>query len=184
MRYVFFILQRLKKIRYLIGTEIRCYGEIQRGPQGFQIVHPEYKALDQDTQLTPVDETLTPVYPTTDGLRQATLRSLTEQALKRLQRGQVQELIPEQLLNENYTLAQALTLIHRPPPETLVTDLEEGKHPAQRRLIREEFMAHNVSMLKLRQSSDKHQSVSLTLKASPKPTLRMTILSTITFFTN
>ena len=159
----FFHFSAAQKNNLSVGTEIRCYGEIQRGPQGFQIVHPEYKSLDQDTQLTPVDETLTPVYPTTDGLRQATLRNLTEQALKRLQRGQVQELLPDALLNENYSLAQALTLIHRPPPETSVTDLEEGKHPAQRRLIREELMAHNVSMLKLRQSSVKHQSVSLSV---------------------
>ena len=160
----FFHFTAAQKNNLAIGTDIRCYGEIQRGPQGFQIVHPEYKPLAQDNQLTPVEETLTPVYPTTDGLRQITLRNLTEQALARLQRGQVEELIPEAFLNERYTLAQALTLIHRPPPDTSVTQLEEGKHPAQLRLIREELLAHNLSMLKLRQSSDQHQAIALTLK--------------------
>ncbi len=132
----FFHFTAAQKNNLAIGTDIRCYGEIQRGPQGFQIVHPEYKPLAQDNQLTPVEETLTPVYPTTDGLRQITLRNLTEQALARLQRGQVEELVPEAYLNERYTLAQALTLIHRPPPDTSVSQLEEGKHPAQLRLIR------------------------------------------------
>lgn len=159
----FFHFSAAQKNNLAIGTEIRCYGEIQRGGQGFQIVHPEYKQLAQDQALTPVDETLTPVYPTTDGLRQTSLRNLTQQALQRLQRGQVEELIPAELLNEQYSLAEALTLIHRPPPDTSVIQLEEGKHPAQLRLIREELLAHNVSMLKLRQSSDKHQSISLTL---------------------
>ena len=42
--------------------------------------------------------------------------------------------------------------------------LEEGKHPAQLRLIKEELLAHNLSMLKLRQSSDVQKSVSLTAK--------------------
>ena len=160
----FFHFTAAQKNNLAIGSDIRCYGEIQRGPQGFQIVHPEYKPLAQDNQLTPVEETLTPVYPTTDGLRQITLRNLTEQALARLQRGQVEELVPEAFLNERYTLAQALTLIHRPPPDTSVSQLEEGKHPAQLRLIREELLAHNLSMLKLRQSSDQHQAIALTLK--------------------
>jgi ATP-dependent DNA helicase RecG len=62
---------------------------------------------------------------------------------------------------QNYSLAQALALIHRPPPETSVIQLEEGKHPAQLRLIKEELLAHNLSMLKLRQSSDAHRSISL-----------------------
>ena len=145
-----------------VGRSIRCYGEINRGARSYEIVHPEYKPLDQDTPLTPVEETLTPVYPTTDGLRQITLRNLTEQALVRLQRGQVQELLPEEFINEPYTLAEALAIIHRPPPDTSTIQLEEGKHPAQLRLIKEELLAHNLSMLKLRESSDVHEALPLT----------------------
>ena len=147
-----------------IGSTIRCYGEINRGPRGFEIVHPEYKPLDQDQPLTPVEETLTPVYRTTDGLRQVSLRMLTDQALIRLTRGQVEELLPQEYVLESYSLAQALALIHRPPPETSVIQLEEGKHPAQLRLIKEELVAHNLSMLKLRQTIIEHQAVSLSIK--------------------
>ena len=149
-----------------IGRAIRCYGEIKRGPRSLQIVHPEYKALDDDRVLTPVEETLTPVYPTTDGLKQLSLRSLTDQALIRLQRGQVEELLPATLFDEQYSLEQALAIIHRPPPEASTSQLENGKHPAQLRLIKEELLAHNLSMLKLRQNSDVHQAISLTGQAS------------------
>lgn len=159
----FFHFSAAQKNNLSLGTEIRCYGEVQRGPTGFQMVHPEYKQLDSDQALTPVEETLTPVYPTTDGLRQITLRNLTDQALIRLKRGSVEEFLPEEFLNERLTLAQALAIIHRPTPDTSVTQLEEGKHPAQLRLIKEELIAHNLSMLKLRQSSDKHFSVSMQL---------------------
>ena len=159
----FFHFSAAQKNALSLGTEIRCYGEIQRGPRSFQIVHPEYKQLDKDNALTPVEETLTPVYPTTDGLRQLTLRNITEQALKRLAHGSVQELLPANFLNEPYTLAEALAVIHRPPPETSTTQIDEGKHPAQLRLIKEELLAHNLSMLKLRESSDKHNAVTLTL---------------------
>jgi len=144
-----------------IGKTIRCYGEVKRGPRGYQIVHPEYKSLDDDRQLTTAEETLTPVYPSTDGLRQISLRSLTEQALIRLQRGQVEELLPNTIFNEQYSLSEALAIIHRPPPDASIEQLEQGRHPAQQRLIKEELLAHNLSMLKLRQNSDVHDALPL-----------------------
>jgi len=159
----FFHFSASQKNNLAVGTSIRCYGEINRGARGFEIVHPEYKPLDNDTQLTPVEETLTPVYPTTDGLRQISLRNLTEQALIRLERGQVEELLPDEFITSPYTLTEALKTIHRPPPETSVTQIEDGKHPAQLRLIKEELIAHNLSMLKLRQSVDKENAFSLTI---------------------
>ncbi len=79
----------------------------------------------------------------------------------RLQRGQVEELLPATIFNEQYSLSEALTIIHRPPPDISVEQLEQGRHPAQQRLIKEELLAHNLSMLKLRQNSDVHDAVSL-----------------------
>lgn len=157
----FFHFSASQKNSLTVGLSIRCYGEINRGMLGFEIVHPEYKPLEQDQALTAVEETLTPVYSTTDGLRQISLRNLTEQALIRLQRGHVEELLPQEICLEQYGLSDALALIHRPPPDTSVTLIEEGKHPAQLRLIKEELLAHNLSMLKLRASSDQHPAVAL-----------------------
>lgn len=161
LQLCFFSFSASLKNSLSIGRTIRCYGEIKRGPRGYQIVHPEYKSLDDDRALTPAEETLTPVYPTTDGLKQISLRNLTDQALIRLQRGQVEELLPTTLFDEKYSLAQALAIIHRPPPEASTSELENGKHPAQVRLIKEELLAHNLSMLKLRQNSDDHQAIAL-----------------------
>lgn len=157
----FFHFSASQKNSLTVGLSIRCYGEINRGMRGFEIVHPEYKPLEQDQALTAVEETLTPVYSTTDGLRQISLRNLTEQALLRLQRGHVEELLPQEICLEQYGLSDALALIHRPPPDTSVALIEEGKHPAQLRLIKEELLAHNLSMLKLRASSDQHPAVAL-----------------------
>lgn len=159
----FFHFSAAQRNNLAVGMNIRAYGEINRGARSLEIVHPEYKPLNQDRVLTPVEETLTPVYSTTDGLRQITLRNLTEQALTRLERGEVEELLPDEFNSEQYSLKQALALIHRPPPETSVIQLEQGKHPAQLRLIKEELIAHNLSMLKLRQNSDAHQAVPLSV---------------------
>ncbi|MBA6294236.1 ATP-dependent DNA helicase RecG [Colwellia sp. MB3u-70] len=159
----FFHFSASQKNSLAVGLNIRCYGEISRGMRGFEIVHPEYKALDQDQALTAAEETLTPVYSTTDGLRQISLRNLTEQALKHLQSGKVEELLPVEISHQQYSLAEALALIHRPPPETSVVLMEEGKHPAQLRLIKEELLAHNLSMLKLRAANDHHPAVVLAI---------------------
>ncbi|NMP16153.1 ATP-dependent DNA helicase RecG [Thalassotalea sp. Y01] len=151
----FFHFSAAQKANLVPGKMIRCFGEIQRGGRGFEIIHPEYKSAEQDQDTSQVEETLTPVYSTTDGLRQISIRNICEQALVRLDRGSVEELLPEGFSNEGLTLAQAIKLIHKPTPDVSTLLLEEGRHPAQIRLIREELLAHNLSMLKLRQSSDK-----------------------------
>jgi len=157
----FFHFSASQKNNLAIGSEIRCFGEINRGARGFEIVHPEYKRLDQDQAITQVEETLTPVYPTTEGLRQITLRNLSEQALKRLHNIEVEELLPTEFCPQGLSLTQALKIVHRPPPDVSVNLLELGRHPAQIRLIKEELLAHNLSMLKLRQNSDVHPALAL-----------------------
>src|ERR1700760_4851860 len=62
------------------GTRIRCFGEIRRGPFGLEIVHPEYRRVASlnsasDEEAAPVEETLTPIYPLTEGVAQGRLRA-------------------------------------------------------------------------------------------------------------
>ncbi|WP_371189668.1 ATP-dependent DNA helicase RecG [Thalassotalea maritima] len=152
----FFHFSAAQKANLAPGKMLRCFGEIQRGGRGFEIIHPEYKSAEEDAEAVAVEETLTPVYPTTDGLRQISIRNICEQALQRLDRGSVEELLPSHMQNDGLTLAQAIKLLHKPTPDVSTSLFEQGRHPAQIRLIREELLAHNLSMLKLRQSSDKH----------------------------
>ena len=160
----FFHFSAAQKNNLSRGTRIRCFGEIQRGARGFEIIHPEYKKIDDSTDTPQVEETLTPVYPATDGLRQISIRNICDQALLRLERGKVEDLLPDRFFAENISLTDALLTIHRPPPEVSIEMIEQGRHPAQLRLIKEELLAHNLSMLKLRQSSDKHPAIPLHIK--------------------
>ncbi|WP_394176229.1 ATP-dependent DNA helicase RecG [Thalassotalea litorea] len=162
----FFHFSAAQKNNLTVGTTLRCFGEIHRGARGFEIIHPEYKQLDQDEPHIAVEENLTPVYPTTEGLRQVSLRNICDQALNRLQRGSVEDLLPVGTFEESISLAEAIQIIHRPPADVAITAIEEGRHPAQLRLIKEELLAHNLSMLKLRQSSDKHAAIGLTIDKS------------------
>lgn len=142
------------------GRRIRCFGDIRRGQHGLEIVHPDYKLLDDDSPMAGND-TLTPVYPTTEGLRQISLRNLTDQALQLLREHGVKELLPEGLYPRQISLSDAILLLHRPPPDVSLAQLENGQHPAQQRLALEELIAHHLTVLKLRYSTQQHQARAL-----------------------
>ena len=132
-----------------VGVRVKAFGEIKRGRYMAEIHHPEYQII-RNNQPLELAETLTPIYSTTEGLKQASLRKMTEQALAVLQNVQVTELLPEQYNPHQYSLKEALALLHRPPPSVSAEVLEKGEHPAQKRLIFEELLAHNLAMQQLR----------------------------------
>ncbi len=131
------------------GRRVLAYGEAKRGQHGAEMIHPEYR-IQGEQGTAELQETLTPVYPTTEGVRQATLRKLTDQALDLLESCAIAELLPPKLASGMMSLPDALRTLHRPPPSLQLSCLESGQHPAQRRLILEELLAHNLSMLALR----------------------------------
>ncbi|ELY4662685.1 ATP-dependent DNA helicase RecG [Cronobacter muytjensii] len=149
------------------GRRVLAYGEAKRGKFGAEMIHPEYR-IQGDLSTPGMQETLTPVYPTTEGVRQATLRKLTEQALELLDTCAIAELLPPELSQGLMSLPEALRTLHRPPPDMKLEDLESGQHPAQRRLILEELLAHNLSMLALRAGAQRYHALALTAKDSLK----------------
>ncbi|WP_028112581.1 ATP-dependent DNA helicase RecG [Ferrimonas kyonanensis] len=140
------------------GKRLRAFGEARRGLHGLEIIHPEYSLLEDDNAPL-LEESLTPIYPTTEGLKQLSLRKLCEQAVDHLRRHPVPELLPEGLYDQQMSMAQALHYVHRPPADANVDLLTEGQHPAQQRLAMEELLAQNLSMLQLRQSADQHTAL-------------------------
>ena len=136
------------------GVRLRCFGEIRSGPSSFEMVHPEYQRID-DADSQPLQAELTPVYPTTEGMHQLTWRNLTQQALDLLEANpdSLSDLLPIELMQQKQlpTLAEALCYLHRPPVDAPFTQLFDGEHPAQQRLIFEELTAHQISLRQLRQ---------------------------------
>ncbi|EOY5381833.1 ATP-dependent DNA helicase RecG [Cronobacter dublinensis] len=149
------------------GRRVLAYGEAKRGKYGAEMIHPEYR-IQGDLSTPEMQETLTPVYPTTEGIRQATLRKLTDQALELLDTCAIAELLPSELSQGLMSLPEALRTLHRPPPDMKLEDVESGQHPAQRRLILEELLAHNLSMLALRAGAQRYHAQALTAKDSLK----------------
>ncbi|NQZ31190.1 MAG: ATP-dependent DNA helicase RecG [Oceanospirillaceae bacterium] len=133
------------------GKKLRCFGEVRPGPNGLEMVHPEYKALDEEID-TPVEQSLTPVYPMTEGLQQNRVRSLMAQALLWLESGELPELLPEHLRKrwQLPELHRSLVFLHAPSPQADRELMLNGMHPAQRRLAFEELLAHHLTLLHLR----------------------------------
>jgi ATP-dependent DNA helicase RecG len=163
----FFYFTKAQQITLSAGdTRIRCFGEVRWGMAGYEMVHPEYRQIKANDPL-PVDEQLTPVYPTTEGIQQTGFRKLTQQALGLLsQTNLLEEYLPNSIrqayaLND---LIQAVQYVHRPPADAPKVQLEAGLHAHQQRLAFEELLAHQLSLRQLRASLQHHLSQSL-----PKP---------------
>lgn len=135
------------------GHRIRCFGEVRRGPLGLEMVHPEYRRIfDADAAL---EESLTPIYPATEGVSQGRLRALIGQALREVETAGVRDWLPPPLLAPLGLpeLRDALRQVHRPPVDVELEELEAGRHPAQRRLAFEELLTHQVVMRRLRETA-------------------------------
>ncbi|MBO8135025.1 ATP-dependent DNA helicase RecG [Dickeya fangzhongdai] len=158
------------------GQRVLAYGEVRRGKLGGEMIHPEYRVQGESTAVE-LQETLTPVYPTTEGIRQATLRKLTDQALELLNTHPIDELLPQEMRHGLISLPDALRTLHRPPPDVQLAELEQGKHPAQQRLVMEELLAHHLSMLAVRAGAQRHHALAL----KPKDNLKQQLLAALPF---
>lgn len=167
----FFHFSAAQKNAVTPGVTMRCFGEVKRGLRGVEMLHPEYKVLKDDTGPE-LQEALTPVYPTTEGLKQASWRQLTEAALVELRRCAPAEYLAPVLSPHAMSLRDALLYLHRPPPDASLQLLEQAQHPAQQRLIFEELVAQQLSMLQVRSQSRAEQARAIGSDTRLSPQLR------------
>lgn len=158
----FFHFNAAQKNQLSEGARVRCFGEVRPGRAGFEFYHPEYQ-VNPPPMPTQGEATLTPVYPLTEGIQQPRVRSLCQQALTYLRRYPIHEWLPSRIM-EQYQLpgiSEAVELVHSPPASAPVHLLMEGRHPAQQRLVMEELLAHQLSLLKVRQQIQAREALPL-----------------------
>ncbi|MGE8523157.1 MAG: ATP-dependent DNA helicase RecG [Acinetobacter pseudolwoffii] len=129
--------------RCKLGHRLRVFGEVRVGARGLEMYHPELQVITEDTPLPQTQ--LTAIYPATEGLTQPKIRDYIQQALAQYS-DHLPELLPAKFSN-GYALKQALEYIHHPPVNANMLQLAQGSHPAQQRLIFEELVAHQISLL-------------------------------------
>ena len=147
----FFHFNRAQAEQLVPGTRVLCYGEVRHGAHGLEMVHPNYRRLGGG-ETAVVDDLLSPVYPTTEGVGQKRLVGVIAKALALLPPATQLELIPASLCRAHglTSLRDALLYVHRPPPDAHLGELMMGRHPAQQRLAFEELLTQHLSLKRLR----------------------------------
>ena len=124
------------------GAHLRVFGEVHEGYLGPEIIHPRFHVVAAGESLP---EALTPVYPTTAGLGQATLRRLIGKALARVD---FTDTLPAKLLQRLNLpdFGAAIRFLHTPPPDMAQAALEARDYPAWRRMQFDELLAQQLSL--------------------------------------
>ncbi|PPK51238.1 ATP-dependent DNA helicase RecG [Marinobacter persicus] len=158
----FFHFNASQKNQLSEGARVRCFGEVRPGRAGFEFYHPEYQV--NPPPMPPANQaTLTPVYPLTEGIQQPRVRSLCQQALSYLNRFPIKDWLPPELLADYQlpSITEAVRLVHSPQAGAPVHLLMEGRHPAQQRLVMEELLAHQLSLLQVREQIQAREALPL-----------------------
>jgi ATP-dependent DNA helicase RecG len=131
------------------GSKLRVYGEVRHGFFGYEMVHPQCKVAGESTKVA---ETLTPIYPTTAGLTQPTIRKAIALAI---QQNALDETLPAGVyknldFNSGHlpSFAASIQALHHPAPDANLTALENHATPEWRRLAYDELLAQQLSMRK------------------------------------
>ena len=134
------------------GTRLCCFGEVRQGYQCLELMHPQYEHIQQYASSNLLEKHLTPIYPSTSGLKQSLFYSLINQIF---QTQEIIDYIPESIQNQFnlFPLKKALQIVHHPSPDISISELKECKHPAQQRLAFEELLVHHLSLYMLRARS-------------------------------
>ena len=153
----FFHFRQSQVAQFKQGSAIQLYGTARRLGGQIEMIHPEYR-LGDGAKLT--EQALTPVYPTVSGLGQSTWRNLCGQALNRLTANPPEDLL-HNVTADDITLAEAIAFLHNPPPGAALSQIQQGNHPAQLRLAREELIAHQLTVQGVRDRERRHSAPSI-----------------------
>lgn len=126
----------------LVGKRVRVLGEVKQGYYGLEMIHPKLREVDA---ISPLAQSLTPVYSTVSGLTQPILRRLIHQTVAVLT---LTETVPTQALQKMQLISFAETVqtLHLPPAHYSVATLNHQNHPAWQRLKFDELLAQQLSM--------------------------------------
>lgn len=157
LRFFQFNAKQKELLQAHIGQSIRCYGLVRKIGRRLELIHPEYWLLKEGSDEG-INQTLTPIYPSTEGISQRLWQRLIAAALQWLDHYDAEinaiNLLWQNLSNlapASWSFQHALHLVHQPPKDVDVAQLLMGTHPAQQRLAFEELLAHHLSLRRLKQ---------------------------------
>jgi len=158
LRWLHFYPSQIQQMQ--VGKRWRVRGEVRHGFSGLEIVHPKV------TQASaPLPQRLTPVYPSTEGLSQVSIRRAIESAFLQVK---LQDLLPKEIQSEFNlcSFEQALKTLHWPAPNESIQALEDRTHPAWIRVKFDELLAQQLSLEIARQARYQRKAPALRIDRS------------------
>lgn len=171
LRFLHFYPSQINALK--VGNQLRAYGEVRHGYFGYEMVHPQCKAAGKDTA---VSEQLTPVYPTTAGLTQPSVRKAIKTAI---QMDALTETLPPFVYETQHfpSFSDSIQSLHYPQSDADLAALENRLTPEWRRLAYDELLAQQLSM---RKHYAKRRSISAS-EIAPSQTLVKQLLQDLPF---
>lgn len=139
----FFYFSRAQQNALKSGVYLRAFGRARLGREGLEFIHPEYRTFA--TEPPAPEPELTPIYPSTDGLGQGRLRSLTGQ------------LLAFSWPNDDGTPYADLAFLHRPPADADKAAIEA----VQARIAQDELTAYYLVMRHRQSDRARHRTIAL-----------------------
>ena len=145
------------------GNRLRCYGEVRAALGELEMIHPECELIDADNPA-PLPSTLTPIYPTTEGLHQASLKRILGQVIEKLKSDGIAETLPQDWLDQNGFpgFTSAMIDLHSPESREDSELIAQNRHPAQHRFVVEELTAHRLALLQRRRQIRSRKTPTIT----------------------
>ena len=159
----FFHFNKAQQNNLAKGSRLRCFGEVRKGAARFEITHPEYQVIHQ--REVAIEQALTPIYPKTEGVHQTLLKKISDQVLAKIDQGALVDWLPEKIISKYSfpNLITALVDVHRPETKANISSLNICNTKAQQRLLFEELLAHQLSLLQARLKIKKTKAKKLKL---------------------
>ena len=140
---------RYVKNNVKVGNEIMVYGKVKKGMK-MQIINPEYKKIDEEYFETKKENQILPIYPSTESLRQISIRKIIEAALNSY--GYLlYENMPNEFLKKEKIIGRKEAMLNIHFPEN-----EAKKEEAQKRFMFEEILLLEMGILQSRFQSEKN----------------------------
>lgn len=142
------------------GGLVRIRGEVRGSSMwGFELIHPKMSKAGEA-----LPKTLTPVYPTTEGLAQPSIRKAVLEALSRtVLADTLPEAIQQKYLLPNF--AQSIQALHHPAVGTDPDELTQKLHPAWLRIKFDELLAQQLALAAARAARQQKKSFPMRLQA-------------------
>jgi ATP-dependent DNA helicase RecG len=174
----FFYFSAGQKQLFEKGNRLRCYGEVRIAQGELEMIHPEAELIDVNHPAD-LPTTLTPIYPTTEGLHQLSIKRIVQQVITKLKSDGIAETLPQSWLDQNQFpgFTSAMIDLHSPQSRKDSDLIANNRHPAQHRFVVEELAAHRLALLERRRQLRSRKTPTITID----PDLQQRFLAQLPF---